>query len=114
VEELRRLRALAAEYAMAALVEVHDESELEAALSSGADLVGVNNRDLRTFETNLATSLALVAKMPAGVVKVSESGIHSAADIRRLHEAGFQAFLVGEHLMKSDDAAAALQELRRW
>jgi len=111
VEELRRLRALAAEYAMAALVEVHDERELEAALSSGADLVGVNNRDLRTFETRLETSLALAAKIPADVIKVSESGIHSAADIRRLQAAGFQAFLVGEHLMKSDDAAAALRAL---
>lgn len=114
VDELRRLRALAAEYSMAALVEVHDERELEAALSSGADLVGVNNRDLRTFETRLETSVALAAKMPVDVVKVSESGIHSAADIRRLQEAGFQAFLVGEHLMKSDDAAAALEALTQW
>jgi indole-3-glycerol phosphate synthase len=112
-EELTRLRELAAQYGIAALVEVHDERELESALSSGARIVGVNNRNLRTFETTLETSLALAAKMPAGVIKVSESGIRSAAEIRLLHDTGFQAFLIGEHLMKSDDPAAALEALLR-
>jgi indole-3-glycerol phosphate synthase len=112
-DELRKLRELAAEYGMAALVEVHDEPELEAALDSGAEIVGVNNRNLRTFETRIETSLQLAEKIPAGVVKVSESGIHSAADVRQLRDAGFQAFLVGEHLMKSGDPAAALQALTR-
>lgn len=110
--EMRRLRELAAQYRMAALVEVHDPSELEAALASGAEIVGVNNRNLHTFDVTLETSLELVQKIPAGVVKVSESGIHSRAAVSRLSQAGFHAFLVGEHLMKSADPAAALRELR--
>ncbi len=110
--ELRRLRELAAQHKMAAVVEVHDASELDAALGSGAEIVGVNNRNLHTFEVTLETSLQLAAKIPSNVVKVSESGIHSQADIARLADAGFQAFLVGEHLMKAGDPAAALRELR--
>src|SRR6185436_15409991 len=109
VKEMRRLRELAAQYRMAALVEVHDASELEAALDSGAVIVGVNNRNLHTFDVTLETSLQLAKKIPANVVKVSESGIHSRADITRLADAGFQAFLVGEHLMKSAEPAAALR-----
>jgi indole-3-glycerol phosphate synthase len=97
---------------MAALVEVHDASELAAALDSGAEIVGVNNRNLHTFEVTLETSLRLIEKMPANVVKVAESGIHSPDDVRRLRAAGFHAFLVGEHLMKSADPAAALKALR--
>jgi indole-3-glycerol phosphate synthase len=109
---LRDLRELAARYRMAALVEVHDAAELETALDSGADIVGVNNRNLHTFDVTLETSLQLAAKIPAHVIKVSESGIHSRADIARLTAAGYQAFLVGEHLMKSADPSAALRELR--
>jgi indole-3-glycerol phosphate synthase len=112
VQQLRGFRELAARYGMAALVEVHDDYELDAALDSGADIVGVNNRNLHTFEVTLDTSLHLAGKMPAGVVKVAESGIHSRADVQRLQTAGFHAFLVGEHLMKSADPAAALRELR--
>jgi len=111
-KEMRELRELAARYRMAALVEVHDSSELESALGSGAQIVGVNNRNLHTFEVALETSLQLAEKIPANVVKVSESGIHSRADVTRLAAAGFHAFLVGEHLMKSADPAAALRELR--
>jgi indole-3-glycerol phosphate synthase len=111
-KEMRHLRELAAKYNMAALVEVHDTSELETALESGAAIVGVNNRNLHTFEVALETSLQVAEKIPASVVKVSESGIHSRADIARLADAGFHAFLVGEHLMKSADPAAALRELR--
>jgi len=111
-KELRRLRELAAQYRMAALIEVHDASELETALDSGAVIVGVNNRNLHTFEVTLETSLQLAEKIPAKVVKISESGIHSRADVTRLAAAGFHAFLVGEHLMKSADPAAALKELR--
>jgi indole-3-glycerol phosphate synthase len=111
-KEMRHLRELAAQYRLAALVEVHDATELEAALASGAEIVGVNNRNLHTFEVTLETSLQLADKIPANVVKVSESGIHSRADVTRLADAGFQAFLVGEHLMKSADPAAALKELR--
>ena len=108
---LRELRLLAGHYKMAALVEVHDEAELELALGAGADIIGVNNRDLRTFQVSLETSLRLAAKIPAGVLKIAESGIRSAGDIRLLSGAGFQAFLVGEHLMQASDPAAALQAL---
>jgi len=110
--ELRRLRELAARHRIAALVEVHDAAELEAAIGSGAEIIGVNNRNLHTFEVTLETSLRLAEKIPAGAVKVAESGIHSRADVARLQAAGFQAFLVGEHLMKSADPAGALRALR--
>jgi indole-3-glycerol phosphate synthase len=109
---MRRFRELAAHYGMAALVEVHDQAELDRALGSGAEIVGVNNRNLHTFEVTLETSLRLSEKIPAGIVKVSESGIHSSADVKRLNAVGFNAFLVGEHLMKSADPVAALRELR--
>jgi len=110
--ELRRFRELAAQFGLAALVEVHEASELEAALASGAEIIGVNNRNLRTFEVTLETSLELARRIPDSVVKVSESGIHSASDLKKLQDAGYQAFLVGEHLMKSADPAAALRALR--
>jgi indole-3-glycerol phosphate synthase len=110
--ELRRFRELAASYGMAALVEVHDAAELDAALASGAEIVGVNNRDLRTFEVHLETSLLLADKIPASILKVSESGIHSREDVVKLTGAGYRAFLVGEHLMKSPDPAAALRALQ--
>jgi len=109
---MRRFRELAAHYRMDAVVEVHDQAELDRALGSGAEIVGVNNRNLHTFEVTLETSLRLAEKIPSGVVKVSESGIHSPADVKTLRAAGFHAFLVGEHLMKSPDPAAALRELR--
>ena len=82
VQQMRGFRELAARYGMAALVEVHDDYELDAALDSGADIVGVNNRNLHTFEVTLDTSLRLAEKMPAAVVKIAESGIHSRADVR--------------------------------
>jgi len=109
--QMRALRELAARYWMAALVEVHTNAELERALAAGADLIGVNNRDLKTFEVTLETSLRLAPGIPAGVVKVAESGIRSAADIHRLHDAGFDAFLVGEHLMQSAKPSEALRAL---
>ncbi|MGB6943631.1 MAG: indole-3-glycerol phosphate synthase TrpC [Bryobacteraceae bacterium] len=109
--QMRDFRELAEHYGMAALVEVHDEEELQPAIASGARLVGVNNRNLHTFEVSLETSLRLAEKIPTGVVRVAESGIHSSADVRRLHAAGYQAFLVGEHLMKSGDPAGALKAL---
>jgi len=110
--EMRDLRELASQFGMAALVEVHDAPELQSAIHSGADLIGVNNRNLHTFEVTLDTSLRLVEKIPQSAVKVAESGIHQRADVQKLAAAGFQAFLVGEHLMKSADPAAALKELR--
>ena len=108
---IRHLRELAARYRLAALVEVHNERELDMAAGAGADLIGVNNRDLSTFQVTLETSLRLAERMPAGVLSVAESGIHSADDVRRLRAAGFTAFLVGEHLMRAGDPAAALRAL---
>jgi len=111
VERLRELREYAGKFGMAALVEVHDERELEAAAASGAEIIGVNNRDLRTFEVSLETSLRLAPMIHDEVLKVSESGIHGAEDVRTLRAAGFDAFLVGEHLVKAADRAAALRAL---
>jgi indole-3-glycerol phosphate synthase len=109
--ELRDFREAAARYGMAALVEVHNRRELDAAIAAGSDIIGVNNRNLSTFEVTLDTSLELAEHIPAGVVRISESGIHNAADVARLRAAGYTAFLVGEHLMKSGDPAAALRQL---
>ena len=109
--EMRDFRELASAYGMAALVEVHDEDELPAAMASGARIIGVNNRDLRTFQVDLGVSLRLADKIPSTVLKVAESGVHRVADIRRLHSAGYHAFLVGEHLMKSGDPRKALAAL---
>jgi indole-3-glycerol phosphate synthase len=109
--EMRDFREAAAGWRMAALVEVHNRRELDAAITAGSDLIGVNNRDLTTFEVTLETSLRLAEFIPAGVLRVSESGIHEARDIDRLRMAGYRAFLVGEHLMKSGDPAAALARL---
>ena len=110
-EEIRRLSELAAQYRMAALVEVHDLGELKTAVDAGADMIGVNNRNLRTFEVSLETSLRLGEQIPDGVVKISESGIHSREDVRRLEDAGFNAFLVGEHLLRSENTVEALRAL---
>jgi indole-3-glycerol phosphate synthase len=109
---MRRLRELAGQFQMAALVEVHNDDELDSALASGADIIGVNNRNLHTFEVDLNISLRLAERIPSGIVKVAESGIHSRADVVTLQAAGFNAFLVGEHLMKSGDPLAALKALQ--
>src|SRR5580698_1390271 len=89
--EMREFRELAERYGMAALVEVHDAEELEPAVASGARLIGVNNRNLHTFEVSLETSIRLAGKIPEGVVKVAESGIHSSTDVQHLRAAGYQA-----------------------
>ena len=109
--QMRDFRELGEHYRMAALVEVHDEEELKPAIASGARIIGVNNRNLHTFEVSLETSLDLADQIPSGVVRVAESGIHSSVDIERLRAAGYEAFLVGEHLMKSGDPVAALRAL---
>ena len=110
--QLRGFRELAGEYGMASLVEVHDDAELDLALRSGAEILGVNNRDLHTFEVRLETSYRLAARIPSALIKVSESGIRDAHDVQSLMAAGFGAFLVGEHLMKADDPTAALKSMR--
>jgi indole-3-glycerol phosphate synthase len=108
---LEGLLAVAREAELEALVEVHDRAELERALAAGATIVGVNNRDLRTLEVRIETSLDLAPAIPADVVAVAESGLRRGADLRRLREAGFDAFLVGESLMSSADPGAALRAL---
>lgn len=111
-QELRRFMEVAAEMRLSALVEVHDEAELGRALSAGAKLVGVNQRDLRTFAVDTQRAERLGGLMPAGVVAVAESGITSADDARRCAQAGYRAVLVGEHLVRATDRAKALSELR--
>jgi indole-3-glycerol phosphate synthase len=98
-------------YGCDALVEVHDEAELERAVEGGARLIGVNNRDLRDFHVDLATSERLGALMPANAIRVAESGIRTRADVDRLRAAGFNAFLVGESLLRQNDRAAAVRAL---
>jgi indole-3-glycerol phosphate synthase len=110
---LGELAARARALGLDALVEVHDEAELEVALEAGAELVGINNRNLRTFETDLAVTERLAPRVPRGVLLVAESGIFHARDVARLARAGAHAFLVGESLMRQPDLAAALRTLRR-
>lgn len=111
-EELLRLRRVAEEgFRIDALVEVHTPEEMRRAVASGAHVIGVNNRDLRTFEVSLDTSEELAAQAPAETLLVSESGIGNASDIRRLRACGFRAFLVGETLMRAESAEEALREL---
>jgi indole-3-glycerol phosphate synthase len=110
-DELQACRARADELGLAALVEVHDEEELARALGTGAGLIGVNQRDLRTFQVDHERACALAARIPPGVVAVAESGIRDAADARRLAEAGYDAILVGETLMRAADRPAQLREL---
>ena len=96
---------------MQCLVEVHDEKELELAVESGAEIIGINNRDLRTFNTTLETTEILAPKVPLGKISVSESGISDKADIERVMKAGVGAVLVGESLVTADDPAIALRNL---
>ncbi|HEX6185934.1 MAG TPA: indole-3-glycerol phosphate synthase TrpC [Pyrinomonadaceae bacterium] len=105
------LRLTENELELDALVEVHTAEELGRAARAGAHIVGVNNRDLRTFEVSLETSVGLAAQAPAGTLLVSESGIGNAADVERLRACGFKAFLVGETLMRAESPEAALRSL---
>ena len=109
---LRDYIALAYELNLSALVEVHDEAETEHALSSGARIIGVNNRSLKTFTVDMSTSFRLRPLVPREILFVSESGIKSSADIAKLRECGADAVLVGESLMRASDKRAALAALR--
>jgi len=114
--DLRHFLSISAQAGLDALVEVHDEAELERALDAGATLIGINNRDLKTFQVSLDTSVRLIAKAKAAAsatskLFVAESGIHTAADVKRLADAGANAILVGESLMRGEDIAAKTREL---
>ena len=110
--ELRDLHGLAVELGLDVLVEVHDEPELDRALSVGADLIGVNQRDLRTFEVDHERAVRVGRAMPAGVVRVAESGIRGPDDAAALADAGFHAVLVGESVVTAGDRAASVAGLR--
>ena len=109
--ELKRLSGRASEYDLDVLCEVHDEEELQRAVDAGCNLIGVNSRDLRTFKVDLETAFRLADLIPKNVLRVAESGIHSGADIARLRAAGYQAFLIGESLMKAKSPGEALKAL---
>ncbi|HYR50047.1 MAG TPA: indole-3-glycerol-phosphate synthase, partial [Candidatus Eisenbacteria bacterium] len=111
---LRELLAVAKSRGVAALVEVHDEPETLIALDAGAQLIGINHRDLHTFAIDLALTERLRKLIPDGVVVVAESGIRTPDDARRVYEAGADAILVGETLMRSDDPAQKIRELTAW
>ena len=109
--ELTNFHRRAVELQLDVLCEVHDGEELQRALDAGCEIIGVNNRDLHTFRVDLNTSLRLAGMMPAGVAKVAESGIETGDDIARLRQAGFDAFLVGESLMRAQCPGEALRTL---
>jgi len=110
-DELIALHRHARELRLDVLCEVHDAAELDRALAAGCDMIGVNNRNLHAFQVDLNTSLQLAKRIPASVVKVAESGIESADDIARLRDAGFDAFLIGESLMRAPRPGDALRVL---
>ena len=109
--ELVAFARRAAEFSLDVLCEVHDEVELQRAVDAGCDLIGVNNRDLKTFKVDLETAFRLAERMPKNALAVAESGLHSGADIARLRSAGYGAFLIGESLMKAHSPGAALKTL---
>jgi indole-3-glycerol phosphate synthase len=109
--ELVSLAGRASELGLDVLCETHDEDELTRALDAGCDLIGVNSRDLRTFNVDLRTALKLAARIPSSVVSVAESGINNAADISNLRAAGYNACLIGESLMKAESPGQALSNL---
>jgi len=110
-KELVALFESARSHNLDALCEAHDERELQRALDAGCDLIGINSRNLRTFEVSLETAIGLAPKIPAGCLKVAESGIHNGADLARLKAAGYDAFLIGESLMKQASPGEALAKL---
>jgi indole-3-glycerol phosphate synthase len=109
--ELKDLIVLAQKLNLEALVEVHDETELTEALEAGASIIGVNNRDLKTFDVTLQTAIRLARLIPEDLLFIVESGIHSKNDIDLLLDAGADAFLIGEHLLTASDPAAAVRGL---
>ncbi len=111
-EKLVSLRRLAEDnLGLDALVEVHTREEIQRAIACGANLIGVNNRNLHTFEVSLETSLSLAKEAPRGAVLISESGLNNSTDLARLRDAGYHGFLMGESLMRSENPGAALRDL---
>jgi indole-3-glycerol phosphate synthase len=110
-EELVRLAGSARSHGLDVLCEAHDKEELQRALDAGCNLIGINSRNLRTFEVTLDTALRLADRIPAGCLRVAESGIHSGADLARLRAAGYDAFLIGESLMRQARPGEALTKL---
>lgn len=108
---LERLVRLSRELNLDALVEVHSRDEMSRAVQAGAEIIGVNNRDLKSFEVDLNTSIELAAIAPTDAILVSESGISNRSDILRLRDAGYDAFLIGEHFMRAEDPGRALHDL---
>ncbi|MBI1912496.1 MAG: indole-3-glycerol phosphate synthase TrpC [Deltaproteobacteria bacterium] len=111
-EQLKNLMDLSTSLGMATLVEVHNEAELKIAIEAGAKIIGINNRDLTTFKTDINTTIKLAPLVPEGTIIVSESGINTFEDILALRDAGVSAFLVGEALVKEDNIAKKLKELQ--
>src|SRR4029077_9148223 len=109
--QLRDLLALGRELGMEPLVEVHTANELDRAIAAGSRIIGVNNRDLKTLDVRVETSFELIERIPDDCIAVSESGLRSHDDLQKLHEAGLDAFLVGEHLMLASAPATALAQL---
>ncbi len=110
-KELASLARIARSQSLDVLCEAHDEAELQRALDAGCDLIGINSRNLRTFEVNLDTAFRLAKKIPSTCVRVAESGIQSGADLARLRAAGYEAFLIGEWLMRAERPGEALAKL---
>ncbi len=110
---MRELSNEAAKFELDVLVEVHDEIELVRALALAPDVVGINNRDLRTFKTDLGVTTHLLPGVPAGTLVISESGVHEPSDIASLHAQGARGFLIGEALMRAEDPAAFVDALKR-
>ncbi len=111
-DTMRACMREAVDYDLDVLVEVHDASELARAVGAGAALIGINNRNLRTFETDLAVSEHLLPEVPSNITVISESGMQHADDILRLHAAGARGFLIGEALMRSEDPASLVRSLK--
>jgi indole-3-glycerol phosphate synthase len=109
--EAKNLMSTSKEYGMDVLVEVHDETELDRAIALGADIIGINNRDLRTFVTDLGVTLRLAPHIPKEILVVAESGLGSPTDLKTLADAGVTTFLIGESLMRQPDVAAATRAL---
>ncbi|MCB0282916.1 MAG: indole-3-glycerol phosphate synthase TrpC [Calditrichaeota bacterium] len=108
---LKALFKRASSFGLDVLVETHTKDEISLALDCGAEIVGINNRDLNTFEVNIHTGIELVDSIPANIIKVAESGIHTNADINQIKQAGFDAVLIGEAFMKNTDISAVYNEL---